>query len=80
MENYSGVDTSVLNGVAFDPFAVVQDGLSASEVDVGGCEISQAFVVSPEVIVLDEATDMCFEIAGQVIVFEQDAVLERGLP
>ena len=71
------LQASALDSGAFGPFAAVEDGLSAPEVDVGGCEIAQAFVVATVIVVLDEAADMGFEIAGQIVVFEQDAVLER---
>ena len=32
------------------------------------------------VVMVDEGGDLAFEIAGQVIVLEQDAVLERLMP
>ena len=32
------------------------------------------------IVVLDEGLDLPFEIAGQVVVLEQDAVLERLMP
>ena len=65
---------------AFDPFSFQQDGLAASEVDVGRRQVAQALVVAPVIVVLDEALDLGFEIAGQVVVLEQDAVLERLVP
>ena len=34
-------------------------------------------MVTPVIVVLDEARDVGFEINGQVIVLEQNAVLER---
>ena len=74
------LQASILDCFAFGPFAAVEDGLSAPEVNIGGRQITQAFVVSMVVIVLDEAADVRFEIAGQVIVFEQDAVLQRLVP
>jgi hypothetical protein len=37
-------------------------------------------MVTPVIVVLDEARDLGFEIAGQVIVLEQNAVLERLVP
>jgi hypothetical protein len=36
-----------LDGLSFDPFSFKQDGLAASEVDVGRGEISDALMVSP---------------------------------
>jgi hypothetical protein len=37
-------------------------------------------VVAPVIVVIDEATDVRFEVTRQVVVFEQDAVLERLMP
>ena len=71
------LQSSFLDRVAFGPFAVVEDGLSSSEVDIGGCQVLQALVVAAEIVVLDEAADVRFEISGQVIIFEQDSVLKR---
>ena len=64
--------------LSFDPFAFEEDGLSRSEVDIGRREIGQALVVM--VVLRHEGRDPAFEIAGQVIVLEQDAVLERLMP
>src|SRR5207237_3933670 len=36
---------SLSDGFSFDPFALKQDGLAASKVDVGRCQVLQAFVV-----------------------------------
>ena len=57
------LQSSELDGVAFDPFALEQDGLAASEVDVGRCEVLQALVVAAVIVVLDEAIDVRFEVA-----------------
>ena len=37
-------------------------------------------MVAGVIVVLDEGADLGLEIAGQVVVFEQDAVLERLVP
>jgi len=37
-------------------------------------------MVTPVIVVLDEARDLGFEITGQVVVLEQNAVLERLVP
>ena len=52
----------------------------APEVDVGRGEIVDALVTAPVVVVRDEYIDLSFEIAGQIIVLEQDAVLECLMP
>ena len=54
--------------------------MPASEVDVGGRQILQALVVALMIVVFDEAIDVRFKIAGQVVVVEQNAVLERLVP
>src|SRR5262245_22739421 len=74
------LQSSQFDGVAFDPFSCQKDGLTSAEVDVGWCQVLEAFMVTPGVVVLDEARDLGFEITGQVIVLEQNAVLERLVP
>src|ERR1700745_4234533 len=63
--------------LALDPFAFEEDSVGSSEVDVGRREIAQALVIAGMVVMSHEGRDLAFEIAGQVIVLEQDAVLER---
>ena len=59
---------------------MLDDFLGPAEVGVGGGHIAQALVVAAMVVVLDERLDPGFEIAGQEVVFEQDAVLEGLVP
>ena len=66
--------------LSFDPFSFDQNGLAPSEVDVGWRQIADAFVIAQVIVVNDEGLDLGFEIARQVIVFEQDTVLERLMP
>jgi hypothetical protein len=68
---------TVCECLALDPFAFEEDGIGSSEVDVGRHEIAQALVIAGMVAMSHEGGDLTFEIAGQVIVLEQDAVLER---
>lgn len=70
------LQASVLDGLALDPFAVGEDGLPTAEVDFGGREIAGALVAAGMVVMLDEGRDLPFEIAGQMVILEQDAVLE----
>ena len=74
------LQSSLSDGVAFDPFSLQKDGLGSAEVDVGRRQVLQAFMVTPVIVVLNEARDLSFEIAGQVIVLEQNAVLEGLVP
>ena len=73
------LQAAIGDGLAFDPFAFEQDGLAASEVDVGRGEIAEALVVAAMVVVLDEGRDLALEVAGQVVVFQQDAVLQLSV-
>ena len=66
------LQSSVFDGLSFDPFALKQDGLAAPEVHIGRSEVAQAFVIAPVIVVLDEAADVSFEVARQVVVLEQD--------
>ena len=74
------LQASFLDCVAFDPFSLQQDCLTATEVNVGRRQITQALVIAPMVVVIDEPVDAGFKIARQVVVFQQDSVLERLMP
>ena len=41
-----------------------------SEVDIGRCEVLQALVVAAVIVVIDEAIDVRFQVAWQVVVLE----------
>ena len=71
---------SRFDGLPFDPFSLFQDSLAAPEVDIGRSEVLQALVIALVVAMLDKGIDLLPEIAGQVVVFQQDAVLERLVP
>ena len=66
--------------LSLDPFSSFDDGGSPAEVGIGGCHIVQALVVALVVIVLDEGFDLGLEIAGQEVILQKDAVLERLVP
>ena len=74
------LQATVCDCLALDPFAFEEDGLGPSEVDVGRGEIAEALVIAGMVVMRHEGRDLTFEIAGQVVVLEQDAVLERLMP
>jgi hypothetical protein len=74
------LQSSVFDGLSFGPFALKQDGLAAPEVDVGWGEIVDALVITPVVVIGDERIDLGFEVAAQIVVLDQDAVLERLMP
>jgi hypothetical protein len=56
------VQSSLFNGFSFDPFTYQQDGLTASEVDVGQGQVLQTFVVTAAMVMIDEAIDVRFEV------------------
>ena len=70
----------MFDGLSLDPFTLFDDGWCPAEVDVGGCHVAQALVVAVVVIVLDERLDLGLEVAGQEVVFEQDAVFQGLVP
>ena len=74
------LQATVCDCLALDPFAFEEDGLSASEVDVSRGKIVEALVIAGMVVMRHEGGDLAFEIAGQVVVLKQDAVLERLMP
>lgn len=71
---------SRFDGLSFDPFSLFQDGLASPEVDIGGREVLQALVVAPVVVMIDKGVDLLPEIARQIVVFQQDAVLQGLVP
>ena len=46
------------DSLSFYPFSLLQDGLTAPEVDVGRGEVLQALVIAPMVVMLDEGVDL----------------------
>ena len=74
------LQATVCDCLALDPFAFEEDGLSAPGVDVSRGEIVEALVIARMVVVRHEGGDLAFEIAGQVVVLKQDAILEGLMP
>ena len=58
------LQSSLFDGVAFDPFPFQYDGLASTEVDIGWRQVLQAFVVAAVIVVLDEADDPGLEVTG----------------
>ena len=59
------------DGCTLDAFTRGEDGRG---------QVAQALVIADVVIVLDEGINLPFKIAGQVAVFEQNAVLQGLVP
>src|SRR5258705_4217255 len=64
---------SVCDSCTLDAFSLGQDCLGPAEVDVGRGQIVDALMIADVVVVFDEGVNLPFEIAGQVVVVEQNA-------
>jgi hypothetical protein len=74
------LQAALFDGVAFDPFSFQQNGVAAPEVDVGWCQIADIFVISAMVAMIDDGCDLRLKVLQELVVFQQDAVLERLVP
>jgi hypothetical protein len=70
----------LFDGLLLNPFALIEDGSRPAEVGVGGRHVGQRFVVALVVVVLDEGFDLGFEVAGQEVILQQDAVFQGLVP
>ena len=74
------VQAAVLDGLFLDLFSPFDDGGVTPEVSVGGCDVTNALMVTLVIVMIDEGADLVFEIAGQIVVLQQDAVLQGLMP
>src|SRR3977135_4745544 len=74
------LQAAVGNGLSLDPFSPCQEGRPAAAIVGGRGEVVDALVVAAVVIVGDEGRDLGFKIAGQEVIFQQDAILEGLVP
>ena len=74
------LQAAVCDGVALDAVSFCEDRLGPAEVDIGWCEVVDALMITDVIVVFDEGPYLTFEITGQVVVVEQDAVLQRLMP
>jgi hypothetical protein len=70
----------IFDSLSFYLFALLDDGLRSAEVGIGRCDVVQALVIALMVAILDERFDLLLKVAGQEIVLQQDAVVERLVP
>ena len=70
----------MFDGLALDPFSLFEDDRGPAELGVGGRHVVQALMAALVIVVIDERLDLAFEIAGQEVIFEQDAVLHGLVP
>ena len=54
--------------------------VASPEVNVGGCQVVDGLAVTMVVVVIDKAIELGLEMARQIVVLEQDAVLQRLVP
>ena len=47
----------MLDSLAFDPFALFDDGFGPAKVGVGWCHVVEALVIAPVVVMPDEGAD-----------------------
>ena len=66
----------MFDGLPLDPFTLFDDGGGPAEVGIGGRHVVQAFVVTLVVVVPDERLDLGLKVAGQEVVFQEDAVFQ----
>ena len=74
------VQAAVLDSQFLDLFSPFDDGGVTPVVCVGGCDVTNALMVTPVVVMIDEGADLVFEIAWQIIVLQQDAVFQGLVP
>ena len=74
------IQAAFLDGQFFDFSPSLDNGLIPAEVDVGGGEVGDAFVVAVVVVALDERADGGLEVARQIVVLQQNAALQGLMP
>ena len=74
------LQAALLDCLFLDLFSFSQNGFVSAEVDVGGCDVVQALVVSLVVVIFDEGPDLALKITGQVVIFQQNSVLHGLMP
>ncbi len=51
--------------------------MAAPALDIGGRQIAEAFMRETVIVMTNEGVDLCFKIAGPIVVLEEDPVLKR---
>ena len=74
------LQAAVLDSQFLDLVPLSDDGFVAPKIDVSRCDVVQALVVALVVVVIDEGPDLMFEIARQIVVFEENPVLHGLMP
>jgi hypothetical protein len=70
----------MLDGLSFDVGPLAQDVGGSAEVGIRGRHVAQALVVADMVVMLDKGADLGLQVAGQIVVLQQDAILQGLVP
>ena len=74
------LQATILDCLFFDLFPFSDDVFVSSEVDIRWCDVAHTFMVTMVIVILDECLDLLFKVAGQIIVFQKDAVFHGLVP
>src|SRR6056300_717623 len=74
------LQAAILDCLFLDLFPFSENVFVTSEVDVCRSDVVQALVIAVIVVVIDEDRDLLFQIAWQVVVFQENAVLHGLVP
>ena len=74
------LQAAILDCLFLDLFPFSENVFVTSEVDVCRSDVVQALVIAVVVVVIDEDSDLLFQIAWQVVVFQKNAVLHGLVP
>jgi len=74
------LQAALLDCLSLDLLPFSDDGFISSKVDIGGCDVAQALVISLVVVVIDESPNLACEVPGKIVVFQQDPVLHGLMP
>ena len=74
------LQAALLDCPFLDPFPLFKNCFIAFKVDVCGCDLVQALVVTLIVVLLDECADLALKVAGQIVVIRQNAVFHGLVP
>ena len=55
---------------------VIENSLPSSAPDVFWCQIAQAFMLSPFIVMIHELSDLSLKVAREVIVFQENTVFQ----
>ncbi|MEO9897364.1 MAG: hypothetical protein ABJD13_16095 [Paracoccaceae bacterium] len=57
-----------------DPLSLRQNGVVTFEININRRDVVQALVLSLMIVAIDKGSDLCFELAEQDVILQQDAL------